>query len=112
MDSHLANRDFVVGPGRGRYSIADISMIGWVQSAPMAGIDIHQFPALKAWLDRCLERPAVQRGISIPSASSMSVAALEKRLKDGEAGLLEKETEIKEQVDAAKKAYGYKYSSP
>ncbi|KAF6804243.1 putative glutathione s-transferase [Colletotrichum sojae] len=112
LDSHLADRDFVVGPGRGKYSIADISMIGWVQSAPMAGIDIYQFPALKAWLDRCLERPAVQRGISIPSASSFSVAALEKRLKDGEPGLAEKEKEVKEQVEAAKQACGYKYTSP
>ncbi|KAL0934389.1 glutathione s-transferase II [Colletotrichum truncatum] len=112
LNTHLAERDFVVGPSRGRYSIADISMIGWVQSAPMAGVDISQFPSVKDWLDRCLKRPAVQRGIAIPSPPSMSVAALESRLKAGEPRLLEKESEVKQQIESAKQAYGYKYSSP
>ncbi|TDZ39457.1 Glutathione S-transferase-like protein tpcF [Colletotrichum spinosum] len=112
LDTHLTDRDFVVGPKRGRYSIADISMIGWVQSAPMAGIDIHQFPAVKAWLDRCYERPAVQRGVQIPEDSGFSVQNLAKRLQTGEEGLREKEDEVKKQVEEAKQAYGYKYSSP
>ncbi|OBR03422.1 putative Glutathione s-transferase [Colletotrichum higginsianum IMI 349063] len=111
LNTHLDGRDFVVGPGRGRYSIADISMIGWVQGAPMAGIDINQFPSVKAWLERCLERPAVQRGIQIPDAPFMSVASMEKRLQEDE-GLAEKEAEVKKQIDDAKKAYGYVYSSP
>ncbi|GKT94344.1 LOW QUALITY PROTEIN: glutathione S-transferase II protein [Colletotrichum tofieldiae] len=111
LNTHLAERDFVVGPSRGRYSIADISMIGWVQGAPMAGIDINQFPSVKAWLERCLERPAVQRGIQIPSPPFMSVASMEKRLQEDE-GLAEKEAEVKKQIDEAKKAYGYVYTSP
>lgn len=111
LNTHLDKRDFVVGPDRGRYSIADISMIGWVQGAPMAGVDIYQFPNVKAWLDRCYERPAVQRGIQIPSSPYMSVASMEQRLKE-EKDLVESEAEVKKQVDDAKKAYGYVYSSP
>ncbi|KAK2011999.1 glutathione S-transferase II [Colletotrichum eremochloae] len=111
LNTHLAERDFVVGPNRGRFSIADISMIGWVQGAPMAGIDINQFPSVKAWLERCLKRPAVQRGIQIPSSPYMSVESMEKRLKEEE-GLAEKEAEVKKQIDEAKKAYGYVYTSP
>jgi GST-like protein len=53
------------------YSIADVSMIGWVRN--LVGfydaahvVDFHEFEHVQAWLDRCLERPAVQRGLNIP----------------------------------------------
>jgi len=53
------------------YSIADVSMIGWVRN--LVGfydaaqvVDFHEFEHVQAWLDRALERPAVQRGLNIP----------------------------------------------
>ncbi len=53
------------------YTIADVSMIGWVRN--LVGfydaahvVDFHEFEHVQAWLERALERPAVQRGLNIP----------------------------------------------
>jgi GST-like protein len=68
MDGWLATRDWFAG---GAYSIADISMIGWVrglsffyEAGELLGLD--DFKNVNAWLDRGLARPAVQRGLNIP----------------------------------------------
>ncbi|MGZ3343970.1 MAG: glutathione S-transferase N-terminal domain-containing protein [Caulobacteraceae bacterium] len=53
------------------YTIADVSMIGWVRN--LVGfydaahvVDFHEFEKVQAWLDRALKRPAVERGLNIP----------------------------------------------
>jgi glutathione S-transferase len=61
------NRDYLAGPGRGKYSQADINAWGWVRIHPWAGIpDLDEFPAVKAWVDRIAERPAGKTGPTIP----------------------------------------------
>ncbi|MDY6923243.1 MAG: glutathione S-transferase N-terminal domain-containing protein [Pseudomonadota bacterium] len=67
LDARLEGRDWVMGD----YSIADISMLGWVRN--LVGFyearGLVGFDALKnvpAWLERGLARPAVQRGLEIP----------------------------------------------
>ncbi|KAG0652235.1 Glutathione S-transferase gedE [Hyphodiscus hymeniophilus] len=47
-------------------TIADIAHWGWVTSAGWAGVDIDEFPALKAWDDRMLARPGVEKGRHVP----------------------------------------------
>ncbi len=54
------------------YTIADISMLGWVrnligfyEARELVGFD--DFPNVAAWLERGLARPAVQRGLIIPA---------------------------------------------
>ena len=61
--------DWIMG---GDYTIADISMLGWVrnlitfyEARDLVGFD--DFANVAAWLDRGLARPAVQRGLLIPS---------------------------------------------
>jgi GST-like protein len=68
MEARLAGREWIVGDD---YTIADISMLGWVRN--LIGFygarDLVEFDALKnvpAWLERGLARPAVQRGLEIP----------------------------------------------
>ena len=53
------------------YTIADISMLGWVrnligfyEARELVGFD--HFKHVAAWLERGLARPAVQRGLDIP----------------------------------------------
>jgi GST-like protein len=53
------------------YTIADISMLGWVRN--LIGfyearelVDFYSLQEVPAWLERGLARPAVQRGLSIP----------------------------------------------
>jgi GST-like protein len=68
LETRLDGRDWIMGAD---YTIADISMIGWVRS--LVGFygagDLVDYGSLKrvpAWLERCLARPAVQRGLDIP----------------------------------------------
>ena len=69
MESHLDGRQWFMGD---EYTIADISMLGWVRN--LIGFydarDLVGFDSLKhvpKWLDRGLARPAVRRGLQIPS---------------------------------------------
>jgi len=67
LEIRLANRDWLAGPGKGTYSIADMNAIPWVRIHQYAGIEtIDEFPNVKAWIARGLERPAFQAGIAIP----------------------------------------------
>jgi GST-like protein len=69
MERHLEGRQWFMDD---EYSIADISMLGWVRN--IIGFyearDLVAFDTLKqvpAWLERGLARPAVQRGLTIPA---------------------------------------------
>jgi GST-like protein len=69
MDAALAGKTWFLGD---EYSIADISMIGWVntlltfyEARELVGFD--EFAHVGAWLERGLARPAVQRGLKIPA---------------------------------------------
>lgn len=63
MDAQLATRDYLVGD----YSIADIACFPWVRGHDWAGVDMSGFPNLQRWFDRISARPAVQRGLLIPT---------------------------------------------
>jgi len=68
LEARLAGGQWIMGDD---YTIADISMLGWVRN--LIGFyearDLVDFDSLKhvpAWLERGLARPAVQRGLQIP----------------------------------------------
>jgi len=68
LETRLDGRQWIMG---GDYTIADISLLGWVRN--LIGFygarDLVAFDILKrvpAWLERGLARPAVQRGLEIP----------------------------------------------
>lgn len=111
LDIQLSNRDYLVGPGRGKYSIADIANFGWVNVAYFGGIDLSKFPNLEKWWKRIEERPAVQKGLAVPSESRIINSAYLRRLKE-EPGFKEAEDKLRKIADEAKEHYGYKYSSP
>jgi GST-like protein len=69
MDGALDGKTWFLGD---EYTIADISMLGWVRN--LIGfyeardlVGFEAFANVAAWLERGLARPAVQRGLSIPS---------------------------------------------
>ncbi len=66
LNDQLKNKDFLAGPGRGDYSIADIANWTWVRSYDWAGITIDDMPNLQAWLDRIAARPAAEKGVNVP----------------------------------------------
>ncbi|MEG8012975.1 glutathione S-transferase N-terminal domain-containing protein [Sphingomonas sp. 22R3R2A-7] len=71
LDARLKGRSWLVGDGAGEYSIADIATLGWVralETSYQAGemIGLINYPQVTSWLERCLARPAVQRGLLVP----------------------------------------------
>jgi GST-like protein len=69
LDTRLAGRQWIMDD---EYSIADIATIGWVRN--LIGfyearelVHYDQLKHVPAWLERCLARPAVQRGLTIPA---------------------------------------------
>lgn len=44
---------------------------GWISAAGWAGVEIEDFPHLKAWEDRMWARPAVQKGANVPDKYTM-----------------------------------------
>jgi glutathione S-transferase len=54
MESHLAERTFLVGE---RYTIADIALYAYTHVAPEGGFDLGPYPAINAWLERVAAQP-------------------------------------------------------
>jgi GST-like protein len=68
LEMRLAGRQWMMGD---EYTIADISLLGWVRNLVGfygAGelVDYAKLKLVPAWLERGLARPAVQRGLEIP----------------------------------------------
>ncbi len=69
LDGRLAGRDYIMG---GDYTIADIATYPWVRTLTNtydAGetLGLDGFANVVDWRDRCLARPAAQKGLNMPS---------------------------------------------
>ena len=53
----------------GDYSIADIALFSWIRGYEWSGANIDGLDHLAKWLNRIESRPAVQKGVHIPSES-------------------------------------------
>ncbi|THF58898.1 glutathione S-transferase N-terminal domain-containing protein [Ollibium composti] len=69
LETRLTGRPWIAGDD---YTIADVATLGWVrnligfyEARDLVGFD--DFPTVAKWLERGLARPAVQRGLTIPS---------------------------------------------
>ncbi|KAI9750061.1 MAG: hypothetical protein M4579_006613 [Chaenotheca gracillima] len=85
LDTHLASSSsgYLVGD---RCSIADIAHYGWIASAAWAGVDINEFPNLKAWEERMTAREGVERGRHVPDPhkiKELSKDEMDKRAEEG-----------------------------
>lgn len=49
LNGHLSDHDFMLGE---RYGITDIALFGYVHVASEAGLDMAEFPAVSAWIER------------------------------------------------------------
>ncbi|CEL55498.1 hypothetical protein RSOLAG1IB_01510 [Rhizoctonia solani AG-1 IB] len=67
LNDRLADREYLVGSGKGKYGLADINTYPWVRSWSWAGVDsLEAFPNVEAWLKRISERPQVDSGLDVP----------------------------------------------
>lgn len=67
LDNQLKDNHWLAGA---EYSIADIASFGWMHIARLIDFDFNNFGHLNAWFDRVNQRPAVQRGISLPQPAT------------------------------------------
>ena len=67
LDNQLKDNHWLAGA---EYSIADIASFGWMHIARLIDFDFNNFSHLSAWFDRVNQRPAVQRGISLPQPAT------------------------------------------
>lgn len=70
LDGHLADNEYLAGD----YSIADIANWAWARTYGGSGLTIDAYPNLQRWLDVIEDRPAVQRGVSIPSRDNYELS--------------------------------------
>ncbi|KAI0672248.1 glutathione S-transferase C-terminal-like protein [Trametes maxima] len=67
LEIRLQDRDYLVGPGRGKYTIAEPNVIAWIRFHKIAGIEnLDQWPRVKEWVERATARPAFQAGVQVP----------------------------------------------
>ena len=69
IETRLDGRQWIMGDA---YTIADISMLGWVRNligfyGAREIVHFDKFKRVPAWLERGLARPAVERGLAIPA---------------------------------------------
>ena len=83
LDKRLEGRDYLCD----EYSIADIATWPWVRIHFWADVSIDDLPNLQRWRDRIRERPAVDRGIQVPTKEALDPESgrrwLEKFRRDG-----------------------------
>ncbi len=61
FNGQLEGRDWVAGD----YSVADMSLYGWTRSPESRGVDVAEFPNVKAWIGRMAARPGVDKGMAL-----------------------------------------------
>lgn len=62
LEKRLAGRDYIVDD----YSIVDMACWPWISRYEWQKIDLAQYPNVRAWYKRILQREAVQRGYHVP----------------------------------------------
>ncbi|KIY51622.1 glutathione S-transferase [Fistulina hepatica ATCC 64428] len=62
LDKRLEGRKWVVGPGEGVYTVADIVALAGIKLHKMARVNLDEYPNAKAWLERWLEKETVTAG--------------------------------------------------
>lgn len=66
LDAALAAQPWLTGA---EYGLADIAYVPWLLRArDMLGVDLDAFPAVRSWLSRLEERPAVAREAEVVAA--------------------------------------------
>lgn len=68
LEARLEGRQWIMGD---TYTIADITTFPWIRGADIfyggrEVLDYAKFPAVIAWLERCIARPASEKGLNIP----------------------------------------------
>ena len=66
MNTRLGDNEYLAGA----YSIADVASYGWIRSADVMFEGLDEWPNVKKWFETVGARPAVQKGITVPTLES------------------------------------------
>jgi GST-like protein len=64
VDRRLGEAAYLAGD---EYTIADIATYPWLRAPERLGLDVAEYPHLARWRDAIAQRPAVVKGLTIPS---------------------------------------------
>lgn len=67
LEARLRDRDYIAD----EYSLVDIATWPWISRWDYQQIDLSRFPRVRDWFLRIADRPAVQRGYSVPDAAEI-----------------------------------------
>jgi GSH-dependent disulfide-bond oxidoreductase len=62
IDKQLSNNTYIAGK---TYTIADMAIWPWLRNWKNQGMELTDFPALKAWFEGIESRPAAQRAVQV-----------------------------------------------
>jgi glutathione S-transferase len=91
MERQFGKHEYLAGPD---YSIADMACVGWLLPADRVGM-LAAFPGIKAWFDKVVARPGVQKGL-----------ALRQDLRDQQPNLSDPKQDDKAAAEARKILFG------
>ncbi len=67
LDRQLARHEYIADD----YSIADIALFPWIHGHEWSGVTLEGLDHLRRWHDAIAPRPAVQRGLAVPSKADL-----------------------------------------
>ena len=67
LDDRLADNEYLAGD----YSIADMAAYPWISVSEWTTLNLEDYPNLSRWYKHVGLRPAVQRGMSLPTGISL-----------------------------------------
>ena len=67
LDTRLADNEYLAGD----YSIADIANFAWARTATWSGVESRDLEHLSRWIETIQARPAVKRGLEVPSQDQL-----------------------------------------
>lgn len=111
LDRRLQGRHYVAGKGRGKYSVADISIWPFIDGSGLLGLEMERWPDLYKWWERVGGREAVKRGKMVPDGKEFEYGYEKVKEREGR-GLSEEERGLREEGKKAMEEFGYVYKSP
>lgn len=64
LDTQLGKSEYVSGDD---YTIADIAIYPWIAAYQFMELSLEEHPQLQRWYEKIQQRPAVDRGMNVPS---------------------------------------------
>jgi len=110
LNTALTGRDFLVGEGRGKYTMADMAVWPFVEYSRACGLgEVKKWPNIERWWRHMGEREQVRRGMELPIQAGLSNTTMEGMLQNED--FRAKEEELGKILKEAQEKFGYEYKA-